>query len=418
MVRVETRTFTRVEGSGSADIIIEDGKVKEVKVRLVEGPRFFELLTLGRDYYDVPDMEARICAICYLSHSIASITAIERAFEVEVTEEIELLRELGLLGELIESHSLHLYLLVSPDVFGQPDAINLAKKHWDLVKDGVTIMNFGNYIRNLIGGREIHGINAKPGGFGRYPSEEELRVIEKNFKEYVRNVVKILELFASQRPFGARFDVNIVTDKYLLGDKLMTDDGSLFDYHECIEEKALPYSFAKQSRYKGKIFMVGSLPRLLLKSKYLTPTAAEFFEGYKDLLMERYVSRNNLAQAIELIYALEKSGEIAERLLDEGISGNNVPIRPVEGEGIGYVEAPRGVLVHHYRIGEDGKIKYSNIITPTAMNHALMELSLYEEAKNNLGRMEDERVMRRLEETIRAFDPCISCSVHMVKMRS
>jgi len=164
------------------------------------------------------------------------------------------------------------------------------------------------------------------------------------------------------------------------------------------------------------VFMVGALPRLLLKNRYLTPTAGEFFEGYKDLLLEGYASRNNLAQAIELIYALEKSGEIAKKLLDRGTRGENVPVKPVEGEGIGYVEAPRGVLVHHYRIGEDGKIKYSNIITPTAMNHALMELSLYEEARNNMGRMDDEKVMRKLEETIRAFDPCISCSVHMVKM--
>lgn len=416
MVRVEMRTFTRVEGSGSADIIIENGKVKEVRVRFLEGPRFFELLTLGRNYYDVPDLEARICAICYLSHSIASTVAIERAFEVEVTEEIELLRELGLIGEMIESHSLHLYLLVSPDIFGQPDAINLAKKHWNLVKDGITIMNFGNYIRDLIGGREIHGINIKPGGFGRYPSEKELRFIEKNSAEYIKMSAKILEIFVSQEPFGARSNAKIVTNNYLLGDKLMADDGALFDYHERIEEKSLPYSFAKQSRYKGKIFMVGALSRLLLKNKYLTPTAAEFFDRYKDLLLEGYASRNNLAQAIELIYALEKSGEIARKLLDKGVRANNVLVKPVEGEGIGYVEAPRGVLVHHYRIEEDGKIKYSNIITPTAMNHAFMELSLYEEARNNFGRMDDEKVTRKLEETIRALDPCISCSVHMIKM--
>lgn len=416
MVSIEIEAFTRVEGNGGAEIIIENGDVKEVRVKIFEGPRFFELLTLGRNYWDVPDLEARICAICYLTHSVASVRGIERALNVRPTKEIELLRELGLLGELMESHALHLYLLVAPDLFGYPDALRMASKHGEIVKEGITLKAFGNHIRELIGGREIHGINIKPGGFGRYPTPEELERVEKQSEALIRFARRAVGIFASQEPFGARVKYHVATDDYLVGEKLIASDGDSFDYREKIEERSLPYSFAKQSLYKGEIFMVGALPRLMLKSEKLTPMAKKLFEDHRELLEQGYVSLNNLAQAIELVYALERAKEITGELLDMGISGENVPVEVQEGEGIGYVEAPRGVLVHHYRIDGKGNIAYSNIITPTAFNHAMMELSLYDEAKRNYGVLGESSFIQRLEETVRAFDPCISCSVHVVKL--
>lgn len=416
MVTITIGEFTRVEGNGEADIIIENGEVKEVKLKIVEGPRFFELLTLGRYYYDVPDLEARICAICYLSHSVASVLGIERAFNVEVPREVMLLRELGLLGEFLESHALHLYLLVAPDVFGYPDAIKMASKHGELVKEGLTIKAFGNYIREVIGGREIHGINVKPGGFGRYPTVEELEKIEQNSEALLRFAKRAVNVFADLKFYGAKAEHFVATNSYLYGDKLIACDEEVFDYYEHIEEKTLPYSFAKQSKYKGDIFMVGALPRVMLKSEQLTPLAKKLFEDHREKLSQGYVSLNNLAQAIELVYALEKAKEIARELLDKGLNCENVPVEIQEGEGIGYVEAPRGVLIHHYKIDSKGNISYSNIITPTALNHAIMELSLYEEAKRNYGSLDEKTFVQRLEETVRAFDPCISCSVHLVKL--
>ena len=413
---IELREFTRVEGNGKAEIVIEDNEVKDVRLKIVEGPRFFELLTLGRHYYDVPDLEARICAICYLSHSVASVLGIERAFGVEVPNEIALLRELGLVGELIESHTLHLYLLVAPDVFGYPDAIRMATKHGELVKEAITIKAFGNRIRELIGGREIHGINVKPGGFGRYPTVEELENIERESEALLRLAKRAVRLFASLEPYGAQAKHFVATDGYLWGEKIISDEEGAFDYTERIEERSLVYSFAKQSRYKGETFFVGSLARLLLKSEMLTPEAKRLFEEHREKLATGYVSYNNLAQAIELVYALERAREIAKTLLDSGIEGENVPVEPREGEGIGYVEAPRGVLIHHYRTDSDGKIAYSNIITPTALNHAMMEVSLLEEARKLYGEAEERAMVQRLEETVRAFDPCISCSVHIVRL--
>ena len=413
---IELREFTRVEGNGKAEIVIEDGEVKDVRLKIIEGPRFFELLTLGRHYYDVPDLEARICAICYLSHSVASVLGIERALGVEVPEEIALIRELGLIGELLESHALHLYLLVAPDVFGYPDAIRMATKHGELVKEGLALKAFGNRIRVMVGGREIHGINVKPGGFGRYPTVEELERVEKESEALLRLARRAVRLFAQLDPYGAQARHFVATDGYLWGEKLVSDEEGAFHYTERIEERSLVYSFAKQSLYKGEIFFVGALPRLLLKSEMLTPAAKRLFEEHREKLETGYVSYNNLAQAIELVYSLERANEIAKTLLDRGIEGENVPVEPREGEGIGYVEAPRGVLIHHYRIDANGNVAYSNIITPTALNHAMMEASLLEEARKLYGKAEERAMIGRLEETVRAFDPCISCSVHLVKL--
>jgi len=416
MVSIEIEAFTRVEGNGGAEIVIENGEVKDVKVKIFEGPRFFELLTLGRHYWDVPDLEARICAICYLSHSVASVLGIERALGVEVPEEIMLLRELGLLGELLESHALHLYLLVAPDLFGYADAIRMASRHGEVVKEGLALKAFGNYIRELIGGREIHGINVKPGGFGRYPTIEELERMERQSEALIKIARRGVSIFAGQEYLGAKAEHYVAVNGYLYGDELVADDGEEFDYFEYIEEKTLPYSFAKQSKYKGEIFMVGALPRVILKHEMLTPMAKHLYEEYKEKLAQGYVSLNNLAQAIELVYALERTKEVVKALLDKGFEAENVPIEPQEGEGIGYVEAPRGVLVHHYKIDENGNITYSNIITPTAFNHAIMELSLYEEAKKRYGSSDETTFLQKLEETVRAFDPCISCSVHIVRL--
>ncbi|WP_048149604.1 NAD(P)-dependent hydrogenase/sulfhydrogenase 2 subunit alpha [Palaeococcus ferrophilus] len=413
---IELREFARVEGNGKAEILIEDGEVKDVRLKIVEGPRFFELLTLGRHYYDVPDLEARICAICYLAHSVASVMGIERAFGVEVPEEITLLRELGLIGEFLESHALHLYLLVAPDVFGYPDAIRMATKHGELVKEGLALKAFGNRIRELIGGREIHGINVKPGGFGRYPTTEELEAMERESKAFLRLAKRAVRLFAGLEPYGEKAKHLVATDGYLWGEELIAEDKESFHYTERIEEHSLAYSFAKQSRYNGESFFVGALPRLLLKGEQLTPEAKRLLEEHREKLESGHVSYNNLAQAIELVYSLERANEIAKTLLDKGISGENVPVEPKEGEGIGYVEAPRGVLIHHYRTDSSGKIAYSNIITPTALNHAMIEASLLKEARALYGEVEEAEMVQRLEETVRAFDPCISCSVHLVRL--
>ncbi|ASJ17123.1 hydrogenase [Thermococcus chitonophagus] len=408
---IELDEFTRVEGIGKAEIVIEDGTVKEARVKILEGPRFFEVLTLGRSYWDVPDLEARICAICYISHSIASVRAIENALGIEVPSTVEKLRELALWGEIIESHALHLYLLALPDVFGYPDAISMVSRHGELIKEGLTIKALGNTIRELLGGREIHGINIKPGGFGRYPREEELEGIARHARSLVRFARRIVGVFASQDPRGAKVDIPMATEDYLWGSELIIGEDK-GQYTE-LDEVPVSYSFAKHTYYKGKPIFVGALARLLLKD--IHGEAERLLKTYKEKIESKYVIYNNLAQAIELVYALERVAELGEELASEGVEEGLVEPEEKSGEGIGYVEAPRGVLVHHYRI-EDGRVVWSNTITPTAFNQGIMELSLLEDARKMYGLLPEDSLKRKLEEVVRAFDPCISCSVHFVKL--
>ncbi|WP_048146767.1 NAD(P)-dependent hydrogenase/sulfhydrogenase 2 subunit alpha [Pyrococcus abyssi] len=410
---IELDEFTRVEGIGKAEIVIENGTVKDARVKILEGPRFFEVLTLGRHYMDVPDLEARICAICYASHSIASVRAIENALGIEVSESVEKLRELALWGEIIESHALHLYLLALPDVYGYPDAISMVSKYGELIKEGLTIKALGNMIRETIAGREIHGINVKPGGFGRYPSERELEKIAKHARALVRFARRIVNIFATQEPRGAKIEVPMVTSEYLWGDELIAGNDRI--QYEDIEEVPVPYSFAKHSYYKGKPIFVGALARLLLKGSKLEGEAKRLLDSYKEKIKSGHVIYNNLAQAIELVYALEVASKIAEELISEGIEKSTCEPSEKSGEGIGYVEAPRGVLVHHYRI-ENERIVWSNTITPTAFNQGMMEKSLLEDARNMFGKESETTLKSKLEEVVRAFDPCISCSVHVVRL--
>ncbi|AFK22704.1 NAD(P)-dependent hydrogenase/sulfhydrogenase 2 subunit alpha [Pyrococcus sp. ST04] len=410
---IELDEFTRVEGVGKAEIVVENGTIKEARVKILEGPRFFEVLTLGRNYWDVPDLEARICAICYLSHSIASVRAIENALKIDVPESVNKLRELGLWGEIIESHSLHLYLLALPDVLGYPDAISMVQRHGEIIKEGLAIKALGNTIREVIGGREIHGINVKPGGFGRYPSEAELENIAKHARSLVRFARRVVGIFASQEPRGAKAETAMTTSEYLWGDELIIE-GERIQYED-LEEVPVSYSFAKHTYYKGSPIFVGALARVLLKGIAESGEAERLLREHREKIESRYVIYNNLAQAIELVYALEKVSKICEELLCEGIEKVIVEPEEKEGEGVGYVEAPRGVLVHHYRI-EDGKIVWSNTITPTAFNQGIMELSLLEDARRMYGSLPEDSLKAKLEEVIRAFDPCISCSVHFVKM--
>ncbi len=416
MGRIEIGELTRVEGIGKLEVVLDDGIVKDVKVKLIEGLRFFEVITRGLSFYDVPDIEARICAICYASHSVASCIAIENALGIKVSKETQLLRELLLMGELLESHALHLYFLVSPDLFGAPDVIEVAKKDRELFEEGLSILETGNIIRELLGGRPIHGINIKPGGFSRYPTEDELLVIKNKLEKLLEGKLKILSIIKEMSHMGEiKNCAHIVCmDEYLYGDKILSSTGvEAKDYRELLEETSQEYTNAKHITLDGKTVVTGALSRVFLKEDKLSKMAKELREEL--LLDESYITYNNIAQAVEIVHAIERSLEIIKTLLSRSSKPKEPKLKRESGEGIGYVEAPRGVLVHHYRI-EDKNVIYSNIITPTAINQRSMEVATIS-ALQSLKRPIKEHIIRSTAEyVIRAFDPCISCSVHVTNI--
>lgn len=423
---IKIEELTRVEGHGRIEVVIEGEAVKDVEMAIFEGPRFFEAFIETVHYDKVPDIMRRICAICTASHSLASIRTIEKAFDVEVTGQIELLRDLLIHGEMIESHALHLFMLALPDYLGYPDAIRMASKYPKEVQAALQLKKAGNIVHNVVSGREIHGMNERVGGFSKVPSEKALLEIKKAMEAAKPTAELAVELFAKvDTPTFAESDNMFMAldpgERYgFIGDHVLISDGSrhkVENYLELTREQTVKHSHAKSSFYKGSAFMVGALARVLLNKDKLKGTARDLYNGHRDLLTYRNTLMNNLAQSIELVHSVDRCIEDVEALVSLGLKDES----PVEfelkaGRGIASIEAPRGILYHDYTFDEEGCIVKANVITPTAQNAANMEKD-YRVAADRLIRERDETIVHALELIARAYDPCISCSVHVTRLK-
>jgi len=423
---IEIKELTRVEGHGRIEVVIEGDQVKDVKMAIFEGPRFFEAFIETVKYDKVPDIMRRICAICTAAHSLASIRTIEKAFGVKVTKQTETLRDLLIHGEMIESHALHVFMLALPDYLGFPDAIRMASKHPNEVKAALMLKKAGNMVHNIVSGREVHGMNERVGGFSKVPTENDLLQIKKAMEESKATAELAVELFAKvETPKFAESDNVLMAldpgEKFgFIGDHVLISTGERYpveEYEKLTNEKTVRHSHAKFSSYNGSTFMVGALPRVLLNKDKLSGTARELYNQYKDLLTHRNTLMNNLAQSIELVHSVERCIEDIDDLLSLGLRDEGlVEIEPKANRGVGAVEAPRGILYHDYTFDEEGCIVKANVITPTAQNAANMEKD-YHVATRRLINEPDEKIKHALELIARAYDPCISCSVHLVRIK-
>ncbi|HHL41671.1 MAG TPA: Ni/Fe hydrogenase subunit alpha [Candidatus Bathyarchaeota archaeon] len=417
--------LTRVEGHGGIEISLKDGKIEDVKFNVFEGPRFFEHAIKSVYYEKIPDITRRICAICTASHSLASIGAIEHAFDVKVTPQTQALRDILIHGEMIESHALHVFMLALPDFLGFPDAIHMASKHLDAVKAALELKKTGNMIHTAMSGRDVHGMNDRVGGFSKIPTEKQLIEIKESLeavKPTTELAVKLLagfDLPAYNISENTLMAIDPGEQFGFLGDSILVSDQTVHpetDYEKLTNEKVVRHSYAKHSTYKGKPFMVGSLARVQLSNKKLEGTAASLYKEHKDKLQQRNTISNNLAQAIELVHSVDRARDVIEQLLADGLKQEALTEFEVyASRGINAVEAPRGLLYHDYAFNDDGTIMKSNIITPTAQNAANIEKDARIIAENLSGKPEAELV-KALEIMARAYDPCISCSVHLVHL--
>jgi len=423
---IEIEELTRVEGHGRVEVVIEGDKVKDVKMAIFEGPRFFEAIIETVKYDKVPDIMRRICAICTASHSLASIRAIEKAFGVKVTEQTELLRDLLIHGEMIESHSLHVFMLALPDYLGFPDAIRMASKYPKEVKAALQLKKAGNMVHNIVSGREVHGMNERVGGFSTVPSEKDLLEIKKAMESVKSTAELAVGLFAKvdTPKFAESKNLMMALDPGerfgFIGDYVLVSNGErhpVEEYLKLTNERTVKHCHAKFSSYKGSTFMVGALPRVLLNKDKLEGTAKDLFNEYKDLLTFRNTLMNNLAQSIELVHSVDRCIEDIDALLSLGLKDEGlVNFEPKAARGVGAVEAPRGILYHDYTFDDEGCIVKANVITPTAQNAANMEKD-YRVAAERLIEEPDEKLRHALELIARAYDPCISCSVHLVRLK-
>jgi len=400
-------------------------------MNIPEGPRFFEAFIEGVKYDKVPDITRRICGICTASHSTASIRAIEKAFKVEVTQQTALLRDLLMHGEVIASHALHLYLLALPDYLGYPDAIKMVDKYPKEVRAAFQLRKAGNMVHNVLSGREVHGMNDRVGGFPTTPEEEDLLRIRKSMVDSRTATELAVELFSSLDLPEFKSDNTLMAldpgERFgYMGDHVLISDGGrrkVEAYKELTNESVVQHSNAKHSTYKGFPLMVGALPRVALCRNRLRGTARELFKEYEDRLVQENSLSNNFAQAIELVHCVDRCIEDIDVILGILEKEEPVKVEPHAASGVGAVEAPRGMLYHDYSFDEEGCITKANVITPTAINCANMEKDfraaaewVIAERKEKGLEMEIE-LQKTLELVARAYDPCISCSVHLVRIK-
>ncbi|MDH4123037.1 MAG: Ni/Fe hydrogenase subunit alpha [Thermoplasmata archaeon] len=425
MKEIKVEHLARVEGHGAITVEVDGRKVKDVKFEVLEGPRLFETITLGKTPAENLSVVPRICAICTLSHRYASLRGLEKCLDIKIPEKTHWMRELMLAGEAIESHSLHVYLLALPDLLGYPNAVAMVTKYADSVVQGLTLKKFGNSIMELCSARATHGENPIIGGFGKFPTNEKLYAIADQAKTlipYAEGVIDILgnmqypTFFEKETVFAC---CNPPDNQYgLVSDEIILSDGKKFsceDYTKITNERVVPHSFAKRSLYKNSPFSVGSLARVNNLGDRLQERAGDAYEKYKNARWKKNPVYNNLAQAIELLYALEQVPVYVEKLVELKDPPIVKPKRQ-SGKGTGAVEAPRGTLYHSYEV-KDGRMAKVDIITPTAQNYEDIEkyLRLAAEYMVSEGRKDDD-VRFQLEVIARAYDPCISCSAHLVKL--
>jgi sulfhydrogenase subunit alpha len=417
---IKIEHICRVEGHGG---VIIDLEKDIVKLEIFEGSRFFELLVVGKSYDEIPQIVCRICAICSISHMITSLMAIENAFGVSISRQTMLLRELIHCGGMIESHGLHLFCLAAPDYLDCNSIIEIAEKKPELANIGLRLKKLGNKIQEIIGGgRPIHPINLCIGSFGMIPEKHELLALKKELETAVNDGLEAVSFFSkidtfpvdepqylsALKPIGNRFSFygeNIC----VLGNENMVEEFEISDYKRVCQEVVIKHSNAKHSLYNGKPFMVGALSRVIMFGSLLYGRSKEALEMVR---ITKNPLCNNLAQAIELVYASQRCMEIIDELIDIWIENETLSVfQSGRCTGTAALEVPRGTLYHHYEFDELGKNIKTDIITPTAINISNMEMDVKRIVESHKS-ADDFVITSKISKLLRAYDPCISCSVH------
>jgi sulfhydrogenase subunit alpha len=419
---VEINPLTRVEGHGSVKLYLEGSHVERVELCLTESPRLFEALLVGKSYAEIPEIVCRICSLCSTVHKVTALLAVEKALGIEVSPVTRLTRELILVGGLIQSHALHLYCLMLPDLLELPGLSAFALEAPELLKAGLAVKRVGNLIQEAVGGRLIHPVNIRLGGLGRRVDKDTLLRLKDELQAVLPICRQAYQLFRTPFPFPQLPVPNCLallpTAPGLSGEQFRMTGGGAFpvaSYRQFIAESVLPHSLAKYARVLDHEPTVGSLSRLSLGSG-LGPEADSIFQTVKEEILGGDIRGNNLARAIELCQAGQRSLELMDELLAFGREGaGNVEVTPRSGRGSAALEAPRGVLIHSYSFDEAGLCTAADVITPTSLNQGAMARDLLALSRG-LENTETTSMVGALERLIRCYDPCISCSVHVMRL--
>lgn len=415
--------ITRVEGHGNIVLNIKEGRIEELRLEIVESPRFFELMLIGRHISEAPHITSRICGICAISHATASLKGCEAALGITPSTAVTLLRKILVHAEILQSHILHLYLLVAPDFFNAGSVIPLARSHPEVVKRGLRLKKAANEICRILVGRHVHPISMTIGGFTKAPSKKDLSEVRRVIEDAIPDMEETVNLFAGiaapEFSRETRYCSLKDDEEYALyGGNLYSKDVPVTEpsaYREFITEDVIEYSTAKHVKSDGKSIMVGALARL---NNNYSQISAEAKDAAKRLGLTFPCTNsfmNNAAQVVECVHSLYDSLSLLDLLSADSTDtlAGDVVVR--EGLGVGIVEAPRGTLYHEYGTDDKGIIRSVNCIIPTGQNLLNIENDIRAMVPAILDLPKNE-IEKRLEMLVRAYDPCISCSTHFLEV--
>lgn len=411
----------RVEGEGALCITVKGDAVQDVELRIFEPPRFFEAFLQGRHYEEVPDIVARICGICPIAYQMSAVHALEQIFGLRVEGALRDLRRLIYCGEWIESHALHVYMLQAPDFLGYESGIAMAKDHAAMVTRGLRLKKAGNAIMSLLGGRSVHPVSVKVGGFSRVPLRRELEELKDELL-WARDaaVETVRWVMGFDYPEFVP-DYNYVAlrhpDEYPFNEgQIVASSGlqlTVNEFEEHFTEHQVPYSTALHCTLHGSPYLVGPLARLNLNQDHLTPLAKQVLADQEIAFPLGNPFHGIIARSIEILYALEESLRLIERYEPPPMPTAPVAVRP--GIGMACTEAPRGILYHRYEVDGDGIVREAKIVPPTSQNQSRIEQDLRLFLPRLL-HLSDQEAALGCERVIRCYDPCISCATHFLNL--
>ena len=414
-------TLTRVEGEGALHVTLSNGALQSVQLNIYEPPRFFEAFLRGRSHSEPPDITARVCGICPVAYQVSACNAIEDACGIEVDPAVVALRRLLYCGEWIHSHALHIYLLHAPDFLGYPDGIALARDQREAIERGLALKKAGNRLMEFIGGRAIHPINVRLGGFYSVPTREQLRPLAEQLRGALDHALATVDWVRGFDFPDLEVDHEMLAlrtpGRYPIENGVIARSaGSPFDisaFTEHVTESQVRYSTALHATLDGGRYLTGPLARYSLNSSALSPVAQQAAARAGLSAECRNPFRSIVVRAVEVVYAIDEALRIIDGYERPAQPFVEVPARPGTGHGVS--EAPRGLLYHRYHIDDDGLIAAATMIPPTSQNQAAIEHDLAQVVSSNLT-LADVDLTTLCEKVIRSYDPCISCSAHFLRL--
>jgi len=417
---INVKNLSKIEGHASLSIKVRNGMLLDVKLKIKENKRFYTQAVRGKAYSAVPLLVSRICGTCSIAHLTCCTEAVEKALGVEPTEQTILLRKLAMYANILRDHAMHLYFFCLPDIFGKESVLDFEGREKEFLHQALHIKAAANSLAKLVAGRAVHPTYSVVGGFTNIPKKEDIYSVIaelKSVRPYVFDIID--EFFRNDWEFKRDTDFVALTTKdfsFLEGEIRSTEGLRVEekDYYDHLQRVVIPYSQATAYEFEGKDFMVGALARLNLNKESLHKSVRKDAAKYLLPFPSKNIFHNNLAQAIEMLHCIDHSLELLETT--DFKEEKPIIVTPKRGMGVGVIEAPRGTLYYMMNIDSMGKVIEGNIVIPTAQNQINMQDDIWELVEQNLDKSKEE-IQQKVERLIRAYDPCMSCATHFLKVK-